>query len=569
MTVESNMPPVTEDQTPPLPPSGTPPRTERGARLRRLALDPVLSAGQVLWQRAKALRAHPTVVNTYTRVRPYAVPLCLILILLLGAIFRFTGVNWDMDQHFHPDERFIWMVELSLGIPKSVGEYFNSATSPLNPYNHGGSFVYGTLPLFLVKFVGQILKVGGDSIHLLGRVLAGLFDLVTVVLMFLIGRKLYSTRIGLLAAFLSACLVISIQQAHFFTMDSFAATFVAATFYSALWVAERGKWSDFVAMGASFGAAVACRINVAIVGLVMGLAWLLRLYSVLTAPAPAPQPTPVRAPAVVPPPRAEEVAAGAQAPGRLGWERSFGGVRIALRVNSYANRSEAAPPLAVAAAAGSVASPVAATLPREVEPPANTAVEAVLPAQLELPVASALQKRHWLDISSAVAVRGAVCLLVAFLVFRMAQPYTFQGPGFFGLKLSTNWLNDMRNWSPILSGKADSYPSHQWASRLPVVYTWSNMVLWLVGLPLGLVGTAGWAFAWYELLRKRMLQHLLLLAWTTVSFLYHSTQFIKNPRYLVPMYPFLTLLAAYLLAYLWKRVRSIPWEGVQSIYRFR
>jgi 4-amino-4-deoxy-L-arabinose transferase-like glycosyltransferase len=131
-----------------------------------------------------------------------------------------------------------------------VGEYFNSATSPLNPYNHGGSFVYGTLPLFLVKFVGQILKVGGDSIHLLGRVLAGLFDLVTVVLMFLIGRKLYSTRIGLLAAFLSACLVISIQQAHFFTMDSFAATFVAATFYSALWVAERGKWSDFVAMGA-------------------------------------------------------------------------------------------------------------------------------------------------------------------------------------------------------------------------------------------------------------------------------------------------------------------------------
>ena len=222
MTVESNTTPVTEDQTP----------------------------AQAPWRRAHTRvcpyvgrayrRVWPAVARAYTRLRPHAVPLCLILIVLLGAAFRFTGVNWDMGQHFHPDERFIWMVELSLGIPKNLAEYFNTAVSPLNPYNRGSSFVYGTLPLFLTKFIGQILKVGGDSIHLLGRVLAGLFDLVTVLLMFLIGRKLYSTRIGLLASFLTACLVISIQQAHFFTMDSFAATFVAATFYFALWVVDRG-----------------------------------------------------------------------------------------------------------------------------------------------------------------------------------------------------------------------------------------------------------------------------------------------------------------------------------------
>ncbi len=69
------------------------------------------------------------------------VPLCLVLILLLGAYFRFTGVDWDRQTHLHPDERSIWGVTLSLQLPKSIGEYFNTAVSPLNPYNQGSSFI--------------------------------------------------------------------------------------------------------------------------------------------------------------------------------------------------------------------------------------------------------------------------------------------------------------------------------------------------------------------------------------------------------------------------------------------
>lgn len=432
--------------------------------------------------------------------------ICLVLILLLGAAFRLTGVNWDNSLHFHPDERHIWMVAISLSLPKSLGEYFNTAVSPLNPYNRGSSFVYGTLPLFLTKWLGEVLRVGGDRIHILGRVLAASFDLVTVFLMFLIGRKLYNARVGLLAAFLSACLVINIQQAHFFTMDSFAAMFVALTFYFALWVADRGSWRDFIGMGISYGLAVACRINVAIIAIVIGLAVLWRLYQLYLYQPPV---------VVVQPP--------VKVPGRRQWEWKFGGVRIALKVNSHANEySEHSEPIVSA------------------------------PAQHS--------ERTWLDAIYPVAIKTLVCAVCAFVAFRIAQPYTFQGPGFFGLKLSENWLRDMRNWSPILSGKADSYPSHQWAARPPVLYTMTNMVLWLVGVPMGLASGAGWGLAWYELLRKRVLQHLLLLAWTTFSFFYHSTQFIKNPRYLIPFYPFMALMAAYLLIYIWDRARSVQFR---------
>ena len=33
----------------------------------------------------------------------------LILILILAAILRFTGINWDQGYHLHPDERAIVM----------------------------------------------------------------------------------------------------------------------------------------------------------------------------------------------------------------------------------------------------------------------------------------------------------------------------------------------------------------------------------------------------------------------------------------------------------------------------
>src|SRR5690242_7603252 len=77
--------------------------------------------------------------------------LVLIAILLLAIGLRTRGLNWDESQHLHPDERFLTMVESAIKLPTSWGEYFDTAKSPLNPYNNNfGSFVYGTAPLFLV-----------------------------------------------------------------------------------------------------------------------------------------------------------------------------------------------------------------------------------------------------------------------------------------------------------------------------------------------------------------------------------------------------------------------------------
>ena len=51
----------------------------------------------------------------------------LILVLGIGTYFRVIGLNWDQNQHLHPDERFLTMVESALA---PVGQSQNQLGPP-------------------------------------------------------------------------------------------------------------------------------------------------------------------------------------------------------------------------------------------------------------------------------------------------------------------------------------------------------------------------------------------------------------------------------------------------------
>jgi hypothetical protein len=72
--------------------------------------------------------------------RAWLYNLLFVLVLLVAAYFRFIGLNWDQNQHLHPDERFMTMVESALEPVHSFSEYFNTASSDLNPNNRGYGF---------------------------------------------------------------------------------------------------------------------------------------------------------------------------------------------------------------------------------------------------------------------------------------------------------------------------------------------------------------------------------------------------------------------------------------------
>ena len=168
----------------------------------------------------------------------------LVVIILLGAFLRFYGIAWDQDFHLHPDERFLTMVETSISPVSNIQEYFNTATSTLNPHNildgNGNSvfpfFVYGTLPLFIVRYLAEWTgQAGYGQVYLVGRYLSGLFDIGTIILVFFIARKMSSKRwLPYLAAFLYACSVLPIQISHFFIVDNFSVFFSTLALFAAV-----------------------------------------------------------------------------------------------------------------------------------------------------------------------------------------------------------------------------------------------------------------------------------------------------------------------------------------------
>ena len=429
--------------------------------------------------------------------------LLLIGILLIGACFRFVGLNWGEGQHIHPDEEFLRQVTAAVRWPDQPGLYLDTAHSPLSPYNQGYSFfVYGTVPLFLTRAVAEGLERGctGSEVatlqptrllaplllgvpaqecwpgsftgsRMVGRALAALFDLGSIVFVFLAGRRLGSRWTGLLGSSLYALAALPIQQAHFYTVDAFANFFVTAALYLTIRAAQSGGWVSFALAGLSTGLGVACKISVWPLGLLVGLGGLL-------------------------------------------W---WGGARAGAGSNSPST----SPP-------GGVPGP---------------------------------RRPGLLGLVARVALAGGIALLA----FRLAQPYTFMGPGLFGLRLNPQWLANMAEIRHLMSGTVDTYPGHQWTARTPVLFPWVNITFWGLGLPLGLVTWTAWAVAGLDLvrcwcregrtalLRPPVIAMLLLWLWGTGYFLYQGTQWVKSSRYLLPIYPALLLLAA------WLTLRLMRW----------
>ena len=222
---------------------------------------------------------HPADTSASSPNRPASEPiryneiLILLGIMLVAGWLRFTGIEWGKNLYLHPDERFQTMVVVATHWPKSIGAYFDSAQSPLNPYNNGfGSYIYGTFPLFAAKLIGTITgnQVYGDA-HLPGRAFSAVCDLVTVLLVYLTGRRLFGVRTGLLGAALAGVTVLQIQSAHYFTSDSAVVVMCLAAFYLSLRAESSGRLGWYAAAGIAVGLATASKINALPIVLVLAL----------------------------------------------------------------------------------------------------------------------------------------------------------------------------------------------------------------------------------------------------------------------------------------------------------
>ncbi|OGK18539.1 hypothetical protein A3D80_01215 [Candidatus Roizmanbacteria bacterium RIFCSPHIGHO2_02_FULL_40_13b] len=192
----------------------------------------------------------------------------LVCILLFAFIIRVYGINWDQNQHLHPDERFLTMVVGAQKIPPSLSVYLDTAHSKLNPNNIGFSFyVYGMFPLVLIKYLVVFLRLDDyNNITLVGRAISALFDCGIIFFIYALTLQFekhlqFDFRIKYVAAFLYSVMVLPIQQAHFFTVDTFVTFFMLGTTYFALrYYYDRKLW-NLIVCGIFLGLGVASKIN--------------------------------------------------------------------------------------------------------------------------------------------------------------------------------------------------------------------------------------------------------------------------------------------------------------------
>lgn len=143
----------------------------------------------------------------------------LLLIIGIGIFFRLYNFSWGAPYFFHPDER---------NIASSISQL--SYKENMNPH----FFAYGTFPIYTTYFIGvslniiqniqsqaltDISMVTFEESILIGRALSIFLSILTLILIYKIGARIFSEKAGFIAVVLSALSVGFIQYAHFSTFE--------------------------------------------------------------------------------------------------------------------------------------------------------------------------------------------------------------------------------------------------------------------------------------------------------------------------------------------------------------
>ena len=400
----------------------------------------------------------------------------LILIILLGLGFRLYNVNWDQDFHFHPDERMITMVAERLKLPTSFSQLL-APESPLNPK----FFPYGSFPIYLLRAAGAFasnfnpLFSTYQKINLVGRVISSFSDIGVVIIIFLIGKRIWSKKVGLIASSFYSISLLPIQLSHFYAVDTVLNFFIFLTLYFLIVFYDKTNLQNAIKVGIAFGLALATKISATVLLAAIGISLIMDLLLIFLK---------------------------------------------RLRMLK---------------------------ITRKVKDELINLVKWIF-SSLKTPKRKSLLKMLFTLFKFGLIIAVFTCL--TFVVF---EPYAI-------IDFDTFISQVLEQRRMTMSAYTFPY-TLQYVGTIPYIYQIKNIILWGMGIPLGIFSFFATSWVMLRLIKEMPRQGkenqeaktLILVSFFIIYFLVTGKFSVKFMRYMLPLYGLLTLFSAYLLNCLLKR----------------
>lgn len=215
--------------------------------------------------------------------------LLLAIVILIASLLRIWGIGADLPYIYHPDEPVPIKISLRMFKTGDMNPHFYhwpSLLFYLNFLAYVPYYLFGKL-LGVFQAPESILApvevvMGGThapmpTVVLLGRLLSVGFGIGSVLLAYLIGKRLTERAwVGLLAALLVAVGPTTVWHSRWITPDTMAAFFVLASVYASIRVYQEGKTGYYVIAAICIGLGASSKYNAALAMLPLLAAHVLR-----------------------------------------------------------------------------------------------------------------------------------------------------------------------------------------------------------------------------------------------------------------------------------------------------
>ncbi|OGK15099.1 hypothetical protein A2774_01465 [Candidatus Roizmanbacteria bacterium RIFCSPHIGHO2_01_FULL_39_12c] len=158
----------------------------------------------------------------------------------------------------------------------------------------------------------------------------------------------------------------------------------------------------------------------------------------------------------------------------------------------------------------------------------------------------------------------ASLLIVAamYLTLRLFQPYLFASSALISFDLNQKVLDNWKELQSFAQPDMGFPPGIQWINAKPLIFPLKNLIVWGLGLPLGIIAlsavwyTIYWLVGYFRSVRKditkftlnnNLIVITLICFWILFLFIFQGLQFSKNMRYFHPIYPYLAIISAFFL----------------------